>query len=219
MKKQLSFSSIKLKDIQKIVSIELRRNKNTFDKWFEFPYTVSEQETNFLYSLLEDERLLISGFSEEELKAKFIIPLLNKVNFKAKGFADWYERPLKSTINGVEIGGKTDFLVANGTKEPEIPYFFIQEFKPAESASSPHDQLLAELLVAIQRNKNTQAIGAYVINELWRFMLLEKEEDEIYCYYLSSGYNCLNKEDLKKLYISLQGIKADIIEKVKLARS
>lgn len=48
-------------------------------------------------------------------------------------------------------------------------------------------------------------------------MLLEKAADDTYTYTLSIGYNGLNLEDLKKIYISLQGVKADILEKINLS--
>ncbi|MEM8527764.1 MAG: hypothetical protein AAGG68_24190 [Bacteroidota bacterium] len=213
MKKQISFSTIKLSQLEGYIDFQLEFDNAQFEKWFDYAYELSKEEEEFLFSLLEDERLLIHGFSEEELKAKFIVPLLNKVKFKTDKIADWYERSIRATVNDLDIGGKTDFLVASGKKEPKLPYFFIQEFKPSESTSSPHDQLLAELLVAIELNEESQVLGAYVVNELWRFMLLRKNTDNTYTYFLSSGYNCLNKEDLKKLYISLQGVKADILER------
>lgn len=213
MKQQISFSNVKLVQLKSYIDFKLDFDNTAFDKWFKYPYTVSPEEEVFLESLLKDERLLIYGFSEEELKAKFIIPILNKVNFKTDETADWYERTIRAEVNGIEIGGKTDFLVASGLKEPEVPYFFIQEFKPSESSSSPHDQLLAELMVALELNQEDTVLGAYVVNEIWRFMLLEKKKDNTYTYYLSPGYNCLNKEDLKKLYISLRGVKAAILER------
>ncbi|NJL74790.1 MAG: hypothetical protein HC892_06880 [Saprospiraceae bacterium] len=212
--RQISFSTISLKQLREIVDIKPEMDETVFDKWLHYVYEISEEEVSFLYGLLEDERLLISGFSEEELKAKFIIPILNKVNFQVGGLHDWYERTLRGVVNGVEIGGKTDFLVATGIKEPEKPYFFIQEFKPSESSSSPQDQLLGELLVALHLNNESQMLGAYVLNELWRFLLLVKNNEERYTYYLSTGFNCLNKEDLKQLYASLQGVKADIMQRL-----
>lgn len=35
---------------------------------------------------------------------------------------DWYERPLKAVINGVEIDGYVDFMVTHGIKKPQRPY-------------------------------------------------------------------------------------------------
>ena len=212
--KQLSFSTVKLKNLTELVSIEPILDDNAFSKWFNYAYEITEEELIFLSRLLADRRLIIGGFSEEELKAKFIIPLLNRVNFQVGTLSDWYERPLKAVIKDTELGGKTDFLVASGLKEPEQPYFFIQEFKPSETKSSPQDQLLAELLVALQLNQKDETVGAYVIGEHWRFMLLKKIGEDNYQYFLSTGYNCLIKENLSQLYISLQGIKADIIQKV-----
>ena len=128
--------------------------------------------------------------------------------------SDWYERPLHATINDYELGDKTDFLVARGINEPEKPYFFIQEFKPSESKSSPQNQLLSELLVALYLNEEPSALGAYVVGQLWTFLLLKKTVKEEYIYYVSQGFNALNEADLKRLYIALQGVKADIMDKL-----
>ena len=65
----------------------------------------------------------MTAYTEEELKAKFIIPLVNRVDFVGESFSDWYERSIKTVINDWEISGITDFMVAKGEKEPESPYF------------------------------------------------------------------------------------------------
>ncbi len=96
----------------------------------------------------------MGSYSEEELRIRFIGPLLNKVDYRFKNTRDWYQRPLKAKINKVTIGGYVDFMVAKGFKEPEIPYFFIQEFKRTKFETDPEDQLLAEMLVAMTITAN-----------------------------------------------------------------
>ena len=112
------------------------------------------------------------------------------------------------------MNGITDYLVAKGFDEPEKPYFFIQEFKPSKPNSDPENQLLAELIVAIENNQESSAIGAHIVGRLWTFVLLRKLDENTFRYVSSVGFNVLDIEDLKKLYIALQGVKADIIQKV-----
>ncbi|MFK7979972.1 MAG: hypothetical protein AB8G86_08325 [Saprospiraceae bacterium] len=214
MKKQLSFSNIKLKDLRKVVAIKPITDETVFDKWFNFDYVISKEETHFLRELIANNQLRIATYSEEELKMKFIAPLLNKIDFTFAEVTDWYERPISCQINEVNLGGTTDYLVAKGIDEPELPYFFIQEFKPSRSNGFPEYQLLAELLVALQLNGEKQILGAYILGQLWIFMLLRKEGEQYY-YYKSLGFNALKEGDLMAIYRTLQGVRASVLEKVK----
>jgi len=125
MKKQLSFSNIKLKDLRSAVSIKPITDETVFDKWFNYDYIVSEEEQFFLKELIANNQLRIASYSEEELKMKFIAPLLNKIDFTFEEVTDWYERSISCKINDVDLGGTTDYLVAKGIDEPELPYFFL----------------------------------------------------------------------------------------------
>lgn len=148
------------------------------------------------------------SYSEDELKIKFIGPLLNKVNFRFDGLRDWYQRPLKAKINQTIIGGYVDFMVAKGFKEPEKPYFFIQEFKKTKIAVDPEDQLLAEMLVALELNHAQVMPGAYIIGPQWRFVILREVETGRYEYYVSLIFDSDNLEELQRIYSNLQAVKA-----------
>lgn len=213
MKKQISFSSAKLKDLRKVVPLHAVVTNEVFDKWFNYDYQLSEEENQYLENLVNQNRQRLIMYSEEDLKVKFLGPLLNKVNFTFDEVTDWYERPISCEINGVWFSGITDYLVATGFDEPELPFFFIQEFKPSYSNSQPSNQLLAELLVAIHLTKETEMLGAYIVGRLWTFMLLRKEEETFHCYQ-STGFNSIELEDLIAIYKTLQRVKADIKEKV-----
>lgn len=214
MKKQVSFSNLKLNELRQIVSLKPQINNRIFDKWFLYAYELNKQDELFLEALINDNQVRMPYFSEEELKMKFIAPLLNRVDFTFDEVTDWYERSISSELNGVEIGGVTDYLVAKGIDEPELPYFFIQEFKPSRKGSDPEVQLLAELLVAMELNHSEEMVGTTIVGKIWDFILVKKISDNNYTYYKSSGFNTLNIEDFKKLFIALQGVKADIISKI-----
>jgi hypothetical protein len=128
MVKQLSFSNIRFKDLKAIASVEQSADEAVFESWFNFVYDCTTEEVAFFKELIRRNRLKINAYTEEELKAKFLIPLLNKVDFVQGEISDWYERSIRGKVNGVEIGGVTDFMVAKGVKKPEIPYFYIQKF-------------------------------------------------------------------------------------------
>ncbi len=143
---------------------------------------------------------------------KFIAPMLFRVNFNSKNFREWYERPLQATINGVKFGGITDFMVAQGIEMPQKPYFFIQEFKKEDKSSHPKNQLLAEMLVAIELNKVNLMRGAYIIGRNWNFMILEKIAENSYEYFISDSFDSLNFNGLKQIYICLQAVKLKYCE-------
>jgi len=207
MKKRLSFSTVKFDELNEVVHLKPITKHNEFNEWFHYGYTIDEPETNFLNKLIDLHAPFLGSYSEEELKVKYITPILNKVNFMAEGIRDWYERPLKAVINGVEIGGYVDFMVAKGIKEPKHPYFFIQEFKKSKSQIDPEDQLLAELLVAMTLNQVTIMRGAYIMGKAWSFVILEKIANNEYQYYVSRNFDNAWFDDLKQIYINLQAVK------------
>ncbi|OQW92798.1 MAG: hypothetical protein BWK78_00495 [Thiotrichaceae bacterium IS1] len=209
MKKRLSFSKIKFDELNQVVRLVGIPDiyDTQFQEWFSYPYTLSEAELRFLERLLNQHKLYVSTYSEEELKAKLLIPILNSIDFMFENVRDWYERPLKAVINGIEIGGYVDFMVAKGIKEPQRPYFFIQEFKKSKSEIDPEDQLLAELLVAITLNQTTVVRGAYIMGKAWSFVILEKQSNDQYKYYVSKIFDNTWFEDLKQIYINLQAVK------------
>ena len=127
---------------------------------------------------------------------------------------DWYERTIRGEINGVEIGGVTDFMVATGVKEPEIPYFYIQEFKPSKPSVFPEDQLLAELMVFVELNGTPAMKGAYIVGQFWTFVMLEKQLDGGFVLYLVPSLDALKLEDLQQIYKHLKAVKAEILLKV-----
>ncbi|MEM1324571.1 MAG: hypothetical protein AAGI23_01390 [Bacteroidota bacterium] len=214
MTKQLSFSNIRFKDLKAIAPIEQSANEVVFEDWFNYPYEFNEEEIAFLTDLIVRNRLKINAYTEEELKAKFLIPLLNKVDFVKGEVSDWYERNIRGKINGVEIGGVTDFMVAKGVKEPETPYFYIQEFKPSKPSVFPEDQLLAELMVSVELEGKQSMKGAYIVGQFWTFVILEKQPNGSFILYLAPSLDALKLEDLQEIYKHLKAVKAEILEKV-----
>lgn len=206
MKKYYSFNNITLKDIKEIVSLEILYEDEIFSEWFSFDYNFSAEDREFLENLIEKNRRKFLIYLEEELKAKFLIPIFNRIDFEKDGISDWYERSLKAKVSSTTIGGTTDFLVAKGIDEPEKPIFFIQEFKKTKTKSDPEYQLLAEMLVALNMNEENIIRGAFVIGVIWNFVILKKE-GEVYKYYISDSLYSSKIEDLKKIYSNLVAVK------------
>ena len=205
--KELTFRNATFRDLKKIVAIKKLKRGQKFDKWFAFDYKISQDEDKYLQKLIDKNELILSAYNEEQLKAKFIIPLLHRVDYFFDDIKDWYEYSLSAQVNGTLLKGVTDFVLAKGDFEPEIPYFFLQEFKRSHSDKNPEFQILAEMLAAIELNKANQSQGIFVEGADWYFIILEKLEAGNYEYFVSKGFDCLDMEDLKQIYTNLQAVK------------
>jgi hypothetical protein len=160
-----------------------------------------------LEKLIQKHRRRLPLYSEEKLKMKFLSPILNQVDFLTNDFQDWYDSTISGFVNGVELKGFADMMVAKGIYEPEKPYFFIQEFKPSKPDRDPEVQLLAEMLVAIEKNNSTILRGSYIIGRNWYFVILEKIGENSYEYFVSKQFDSLELDALKQIYINLQAVK------------
>jgi len=211
--KTFNYSSITLNKLEEIFTIEKNYKKKQFDHWFNKAYAFSEDDILFLQTLIDRHIGIINYYTELELISKFIAPILNRVNFtiKAKHIRDWYEATLKYESEAYTFNGRCDFVVAKGYDEPIKPYFFIQEFKQA-SATFPEDQLLAEMIVALKINSNDSIKGAYIIGSVWTFVILEKQQEDKYKYFISKKYDAIEFEDLQQIYQNLQYVKQELLE-------
>jgi hypothetical protein len=109
--KKLSFSTITLNALRQAVPLKQIVDDSRFDTWFGYQPELDGTEKDLLLHLLNKHRPYFSIYSEEELKAKFIIPILNKVDFMVDDVKDWYKRPLRTVFGDYEIGGYTDYLM------------------------------------------------------------------------------------------------------------
>ena len=112
--RKLSFGKIEFHDLQSFVKIEELLDPSAFDEWFHFDYTLDEADEQFLTELIEENWRYVDSFSEKELKAQIVIPLVNRVKFFRNGVRGWYKRPLKGEINNVLLQGNSDYMVAIG---------------------------------------------------------------------------------------------------------
>lgn len=207
MKKSYSFSNIRFSQLTKIVNLEKLRDLSKFNSWFDADYSVSTNDVEFLKELINEHYFLVPSYSEEDLKMKFLAPILNKVKFANKKINDFYNASLRAEVNGVEFNGFADYMVATGIQEPEKPYFFIQEYKPTQFDKNVEDQLFAELLSGIAINENNIIRGCYVIGQNWRFVIMEKGENNNYFAYISEQFDSLKLDNLIQIYKNLQIVK------------
>jgi len=216
-KSNYQYGKIQFHDLKELFNVKKQLNKSIFYKWINSEIQLNTKDISFLKYLLTENEDLIQSYREEDLKIKFISPILNRVNFKSieYEFRDFYELPIKYETENFILKGTTDFAVSRGLFYSEKPYFFIQEFKKSKENSDPEPQLVAELISAVELNNWKTIKGAYIIGENWNFVILNRLEKHKYEYFVSRTFNSTNFEDLKGIYKNLLFIKQEIIEMVK----
>ena len=206
------YSKIRDTDLTTLFTIEQNLDVQRFNEWFNTPLTIDSSTIDFLNELLEDNKLLIERYNEEDLKIHFLAPLLKKVHFKSfeKKIRDFYELAMTYKTSKFIFNSTVDFVVAAGLIESKKPYFFIQEFKRSEDYGNPRPQLLAELISAIELNQWTEIKGAYVIGGNWHFVILEKLNIDTYQYFISQNFDATKLDDLTLIYKHLVFVKHEI---------
>jgi hypothetical protein len=207
------YSRIRDNDLDQLFSIEKNiQQEDAFEQWFTYDYDFTHEEVEFFQTLIDKHSKLIADYSEEDLKANVLIPLINQVDFflleqKIRGF---YEDKLFYQNDNFTFTGTVDFVVAQGLIKSKKPYFFIQEFKRGEEFSNPRPQLLAELISAVELNKQLYIRGAYVIGAIWNFVILEKLSEANYQYFVSANFDSTKLNDLKAIYKHLCFVKNEL---------
>ncbi len=209
-----SFSKIRDKELNSIFDIEQKIDKNIFFDWFNNDIQINKEIEDLLKDLINDEADYIIFYDEEDLKMRFLSPILRSVNFKSDKFRDFYDEKILYQTEKFILTGEVDFTISTGLRFAKNPYFFIQEFKRAEEFSNPRPQLLAELISAIELNNEISMRGAYIIGAIWNFVILEKLGKDKYQYFISQNFDSTKIDDLIDIYKNLLFVKNEIIVKI-----
>lgn len=145
----------------------------------------------------------VRGWSEEDLKMKFISKILPLGHLEDnEPIFTYFEKTIFDTIEGHFLSTKSDFMVAKGILDmPEMPYFHFQEYKPHKKPTGDSmAQLLEAMLIAQYKNANENPIyGCEVIGRHWSFVILK---DKNYC--ISQTFDCTQRENLLKIVAILR---------------
>lgn len=203
MKPKLTFGNISPIELLQYFSIEENEDNNILDI---SDIEISKNSEDLLNNLIVKHKKYFIDYTEEEIKMLFISPILYDISLRENNIREWYERELSFEFDNIILSGKTDFMLASGTIIPEEPYFFIQEYKRSIPNGNPKWQLLAELLVAINKNGNKPILGSYNLGQYWHFIKLIKQDDK-YIVFSSESYDSLKIDDLKIIYKNLKAVK------------
>jgi hypothetical protein len=152
----------------------------------------------------------INGWSEEDLKMKFIahiiaLGLLEEGN----GITTCFDKTISATVENIKLTTKSDFMVASGYMNIiQQPYFHFQEYKPLlNPTGEPMAQLLEAFLIAQTKNEtNFPLYGVEVVGKQWSFVIMEGKD---YC--ISPPYIGTVKNDLMRIIAILRKFK-EILE-------
>jgi hypothetical protein len=171
--------------------------------WLDTPQEIKPIEKEILFYDLETLLHYIDFWNEEEVKIKLIGTIIRLVGYDSKHLSAFADRTLKGIVDGIELYGEPDLMVARGKQEVKSPFFFIHEYKKEldNSSQDPAGQLLAAMLVAYENNltepkmKEKPIYGAYVIGRNWFFVILQGRE-----YAISDAYVATQADDLLDIF-------------------
>lgn len=214
------FSRITDIELRKAVRIKQNFSKDVFSPWFSDQPALKEDDIHFLTELLKKEFNFIRIYNEEDLKVKFIAPILNRIDFRdlAREIRDFYEEKITYKTDQFIFTGTTDFLISKGLEYSEEPYFFIQEFKRGKESSYPEAQLLSELIAGIELSSCTAMKGAYIVGAIWNFVIVEKLAEHTYRFFVSVNFDSTKLDDLIGIYRNLLFVKEEITSMVETER-
>ncbi len=204
----LTFKECTLIKLDKTFGLEQIRHSHILQAWLEGHADISERERDNLADLQELLAENVDNWNEQELALHFIGPLFSFVNFTGKKFNIFAERLLSGVVDGIEMSGRPDGMIASGHREPEKPYFCFQEYKKEKDAEGdPAAQVLAAMLVAEEINERKIPVyGCYVRGRFWFFMVLQ---DRQYC--LSDAF-VATRNDVFDIFRILKVLKQIIIK-------
>jgi len=184
--------------------------------WINSKVAISPFEKEMLLNLLNATRIRIEDWNEEGLKINFIAPILSFVQFnsdklKYTAFAD---EKLEVEVGEYFLTGKLDWFVAKGIYKPEMPVFFLQEYKRGKgNPSDPDGQILAEMLASRTLNNNESEVmyGIVVLGRSWTFIVLKGNE-----YAFSDAFDSRIPDQLIEIFEILKASKKIIEQKIEV---
>lgn len=207
-----TFKEWTLAELDKTFGLHQVRTSTLLDSWITGLADMSDFERQALERFKQKLCVNVYDWNEIELAYNFIGPVLALVDYTSEQCNFFAERALSGTVDGIEMGGRPDGMIASGFREPEQPYFCFQEYKKEKNPEGdPAAQALAAMLVAQELNQHRNPVyGCYVKGEIWHFMILQ---ERTYC--ISGGYLATRSNDLYDIFRILNVLKRIIVSFIK----
>lgn len=186
------------------------RNHAALDEWTRCGSDISDFERKILLMLKERAALHVDYWNELEYSLYVIGQIISLADFCGENFNAFAGRYMSAVVDGEELSGNPDCLIASGRREPEIPYFCLQEYKKERDAEGdPAGQCLAAMLAAQTLNQNLHPVyGCYVQGRNWFFMVLQDKD-----YAITNSYT-VTHDQIFDIFSILKNLKNLIIKKI-----
>ncbi len=207
-----SFKNWTRQEIADEFGLDVKNNCKSLDYWLEVgDIILSEAEKKELDRLQKKLKENVDVWNEQELIIKFIALLIDMVDYDSKHYKSFANRKLKGEIDGEQIWGKVDLMIASGKFEPKEPYFCLHEYKKEKgSDNDPLGQLIIAMMTANELNEDSNLMyGAYIMGRNWFFLTLEGRK---YC--ISNEY-VATRDDIYDIYKIMKKLKTIIGELTK----
>lgn len=203
-----TFKEWTLASLDGTFALEQVRIASELETWLQGKAELSDFERQALLTFQDRLRLNVHDWNERELAYNFIGPVMALIDYTGKNCNFFAERMFSGTVDGIEMGGRPDGMVASGFREPKTPYFCFQEYKrETDPEGDPAAQVLAAMLVAQELNAHHAPVyGAYVKGGLWYFILLRERS-----YSISEPY-VATREDIFDIFRILKVLKNIVLE-------
>ncbi len=209
----LNFSEFDRERLEDTFNLKKVRKSEVLQNWISSieKYSLDEFETRYLLQMQDVLIDRADTWNEIELIERFVAPVFSLVNFNTDVYSMFSEREIKAIVDGIELKGKPDAIVAKGFYSPKIPYFCFNEYKKEdETKGDAKGQCLAAMLAAQELNNKEHPIyGVVVKGKMWEFLVLKGKE-----YAISKSYNSTD-EELFEIVKLLKHLKTIIDEYVK----
>ncbi len=203
-----SFKEWTLAALDRTFGLMVEDDSTVLRSWTSGQSEISAFEQEALHAFRSLLAAHVYDWNETELAYNFIGPVMALVRFSTKQFNFFAERPLHGKVDKIEMGDRPDGIIASGFREPQQPYFCLQEYKKEKDPEGdPAAQVLAAMLVAQELNQHRIPVyGCYVKGEVWHFITLQNR-----AYSVSEGYLATRQADLHDIFRILKVLKTIII--------
>ncbi|OQY41851.1 MAG: hypothetical protein B6242_16815 [Anaerolineaceae bacterium 4572_78] len=211
---KLKFSECTLVLLDELFILYEDKSLEILKTWLHAKAEIDTVENQVLKRYQRSINIYWHDWNEFELIQHFIGPMFALVDFSNRAFGLFAQRNFATVVNGIELHGKPDGIIASGYRSPKQPYFCFQEYKREQDPEGdPAGQCLAAMLVAQEMNEHKHPIyGCYVVGANWYFMALCGKKYAISPAYVATREHIFDifriLKVLKEIIINLVGIRA-----------
>jgi hypothetical protein len=176
---KLNFNECTLGKLERTFKLIPMDTSVALEEWVNTTAELTDFQMMCVQHFCRDLQKNASHWNEYDLSLHFIGPMFSFIGFTEKlRFNLFAQRPIEAEINGILLSGRVDEMVATGFRDPELPFFAINEYKKeTDPDGDPAGQALAAMLVSQTLNRaegnEFPLYGCTIIGSIWRFIVLE----------------------------------------------